>query len=422
MKPIRPHLFFVVTLLLGLSLWKPPALAQGDFVSSSLLSSEVMADLSDDQSREEELYSDGTDSLDEGKWDSASDKFSQVIQLHGKKADAALYWKAYALQKLGRRDEALASVAELKKQFPRSPWLKDAGALELEVRQAQGKPVDPHHQDDDELKILALNSLMDRDPKSALPQIEKVLSSPRNSPKVKAHALFVLAQSDSPEAQRVLVSVARGQDHPDLQRKAIEYLGTNDSPQHISALSEVYRGSNDRDVRRAVLNAYVVCGCTKELLAAVQQEKDTDLRRSAIQSLAASGGRDELRQLFKSSSSPEDKEAVIQGFIVDADLQGLTEALRSAADPKVKEAGIHALGAIGGEQSKSTLLQMYATEKDPQTKRAIIQGLFIQDAAHELIELDRKETNPEMHRHLVQQLSVMDDKEAKDYMLEILNK
>jgi len=27
-----------------------------------------------------------------------------------------------------------------------------------------------------------------------------------------------------------------------------------------------------------------------------------------------------------------------------------------------------------------------------------------------------------MRRHLIQQLSVMDDREAKDYMLEILNK
>jgi tetratricopeptide (TPR) repeat protein len=417
MNAIKPFLFGLLVIALGpwLSL---PAKAQTDILSNSFLSS----DLSDDQSREEEIYNDGTGYLDDGKWDRASEKFSEVVQLHGKKTDAALYWKAYALQKLGRRDEALAAVAQLKKDFPRSPWLNDAGALELEVRQAQGKPVDPHHQDDDELKVLALNSLMDRDPKAALPQIEKVLSSPRNSPKVKGHALFVLAQNDSPEAAQILVSVARGQAHPDLQRKAIEYLATNDSAQHMAALSEVYRSSADRDVRRAVLNAYVVCSCQKELMAAAQQERDPDLRRSAIQSLAASGGRDQLRQLYKSSTSAEDKKSIIQGFIVDGDEQGLSEVLSGAVDPAVKEDAIKALGVIGGKNSKATLLQMFGNEKDADIKQAIIQALFIQDAAHELIELDRKEKNPELHHYLVQQLSVMDDKEAKDYMLEILNK
>jgi tetratricopeptide (TPR) repeat protein len=416
MNAFKPFLFS----LAALTLWHCVALpvqAQ-DVVSNSFVSIEM----SDEQSREEEIYNDGTDYLDDGKWDRAYDKFSQVVQLHGKKADAALYWKAYALQKLGRRDEALSAVAQLKKDFPRSPWLNDAGALEVEVRQAQGKPVDPNHQDDDELKILALNSLMDRDPQSALPQIEKVLSSPRSSPKVKTHALFVLAQSDSPQAQQVLVAVARGQNHPDMQHKAIQYLATNGSPQHISALTEIYRTAKDRDLRRDVLNAYIVCGCQKELMAAVQQERDPELRRAAIQSLAASGGRDELRQLYKSSSSSEDKKAIIQGFIVDGDEQGLSEILRGGVDPAVKDDAIKALGVMGGKDSKATLLQMFGTEKDVDAKQAIIQALFIQDAAHELIELDRKEKNPELHHYLVQQLSVMDDKEAKDYMLEILNR
>jgi hypothetical protein len=52
----------------------------------------------------------------------------------------------------------------------------------------------------------------------------------------------------------------------------------------------------------------------------------------------------------------------------------------------------------------------------------LIQGLFIQDDAHDLIQLARKESDRELRKYLVQQLSVMDDREAKDYMLEILNK
>jgi HEAT repeat protein len=207
-----------------------------------------------------------------------------------------------------------------------------------------------------------------------------------------------------------------------LQRKAIEFLATQESPQNLAALGEIYRTSNTPEVRRAVLDAYVVCDCRKELLAAAQQEHDPELRRDAIQRLGAAGGQAELRQLYKSAASVDDKEAIIQGFIAEDDVEGLTEVAKTATEARIKSAAIRALGAVGGEKSKATLLQMYGNEKDTDIKRSVIEGLFIQDDAHDLIQLARKESDPQLRRHLVQQLSVMDDREAKDYMLEILNK
>jgi len=48
--------------------------------------------------------------------------------------------------------------------------------------------------------------------------------------------------------------------------------------------------------------------------------------------------------------------------------------------------------------------------------------MFVLGDATDLIALARKETDPEMKRKLVEQLSVMNSKESRDYMLEILNK
>lgn len=374
-----------------------------------------------ESAREDQLHKEGTDALNQSNWDAAIDKFNQVADLHGKRADSALYWKAYAQNKGGHRQDALATIAELRKQYPRSTWLKDAGALEVELRQATGQSVNPQSQEDEENKLLALNSLMNSDPKRALPILQKFLAS-NNSSRLKAQALFVLAQSDSDEARQILMQYARGQANPELQRKAIEYLGTQESPQNMAALGEIYRSSNSTDVRRAVLNAYVTCDCRKELLAVAQQEHDPELRREAIHRLGATGGKEELRQLYKSAPSVEDKEAIVQGFIAEDDIQGLSEVAKTATEPQVKAAAIRALGAVGGDQSKAILLQMYGNEKDAEIKRAVIEGLFIQDDAHDLIQLARKESDPGLRRHLVQQLSVMDDREAKDYMLEILNK
>jgi hypothetical protein len=409
----NPICFGVLLILLAPNV---PARAQGELPMNGFLPQQLTASAPEDAP-----YKDGTNYLNEGKWDAAAGKFDQVAALHGKRADSALYWKAYALNKSGRRQDALATIAELRKQYPSSTWLKDAGALEVELRQASGQPVNPQEHEDEETKLLALNSLMNSDPKRALPILQKFLSS-NNSSRLKAQALFVLAQSDSQEARQTLIQVARGQANPELQRKAIEFLATQESPENLAALGEIYRTSNSHDVRKAVLDAYVACDCRKELLAAAQQEHDPELRRSAIQRLGAAGGREELRQLYKSAASIDDKEAIIQGFIAEDDVQGLSEVVKTATEPQVKSAAIQALGAVGGQQSKTLLLQMYGNEKDPQIKRSLIEGLFIQDDAHDLIQLARKESDRELRKYLVQQLSVMDDREAKDYMLEILNK
>ena len=50
------------------------------------------------------------------------------------------------------------------------------------------------------------------------------------------------------------------------------------------------------------------------------------------------------------------------------------------------------------------------------------QGLFVQDNAKALISLARKETDLSMKKAIVSKLSLMDSKEAREYLMEILNK
>ena len=137
--------------------------------------------------RLEEIYDDARSALDDDKYERARDKFSEVIEANGPQADAALYWKAYAQQHLGQRDAALSSIADLKKRFPQSRWQKDASALEIEIRQGTGHPSRPEIQGDEELKMLAIQSLMNSDPERAMPLLEKVLQGSA-TPKEKSKA------------------------------------------------------------------------------------------------------------------------------------------------------------------------------------------------------------------------------------------
>src|ERR1700756_4988179 len=76
------------------------------------------------QAREDQAYDAATALLNESKWEAAADQFGKVADLHGKRADAALYWEAYTLNKQGKRNEALSTVDSLRKQYPRSTWIK----------------------------------------------------------------------------------------------------------------------------------------------------------------------------------------------------------------------------------------------------------------------------------------------------------
>src|ERR1051326_3462615 len=74
---------------------------------------------------EDELYSEAKDALDDGEYDNAIKQFDEVVKLHGRKADGALYWKAYALNKAGNKAQALTTIGELRRSYPRSNWLRD---------------------------------------------------------------------------------------------------------------------------------------------------------------------------------------------------------------------------------------------------------------------------------------------------------
>ena len=192
------------------------------------------------------LYETGQAALDNHAWEQALSKFNQVIASGNSRAEGALYWKAYALNKLGRRDEALAAIAELGKSYPNSRWLEDAKVLEMETKQASGQPVSPENESDEDLKLLALNGLMQSDPDRALPLVENLLKG-NQSPKLKRNAVYVIAQNSSPRAQQLLEQVARGSVNPDLQIVAIRYLAQSKRNQLniVRLLWEIY-GSTGR--------------------------------------------------------------------------------------------------------------------------------------------------------------------------------
>jgi tetratricopeptide (TPR) repeat protein len=370
------------------------------------------------KSSEDSDYRRGMSYLDRRDFDKAIDAFNRVVENKGDRADGALYWRAYAQNKLNKFDDALTTIAELHKTYPQSRWLEDSKALEVEVRQNKGQPPSPENVSDEDLKLVAINSLMNTDPDRSLPIIEKLLKG-SSSPRLKERALFVLAQSRSPKARDLLSQVAKGSSNPDVQLRAIEYLGVNSSKENLQLLGEVYKSSNDTHVKRAILRSFMVAHDRDALLQAARTESNPDLRLEAIRQLGVMGG---AAELYANESSYDAKRAIINGLMTSGDATKLFEIAKSEKDPKLRLEAINMLGVMGRSKTGDSLLAMYRQETDSSVKEAIVNALFVQANAPAMIEIARKETDPTLKKHIVSQLAVMHSKEATDYLMELLNK
>jgi len=391
----------------------PVGLAQGQIPDAP--QSESFLQKSAKQSDEDRLTQKGKAAIDGRRWDEAVQVFSELS------SDGALYWKAYALNKLGRREEALTALAQLRQSFTNSRWLDDAKALEMEMRQASGQRVNPNAEPDEELKLMALNGLMNSDPDRALPLLEKFMQG-NHSARLKERALFVLSQSDNPKARQILAQTARGAANPDLQMKAINYLGVMGSKENRQLLSELYASSNDGNVKRAILHSFMVSGDRDHLLQAAKSEKNPDLRMEAIHQLGISGGQPELWQLYQAEPSIDVKEKILHSMFIGGNTSNLIDVARHDKEMRLRKAAIHSLGLMGGEHTGAALVSMYSSETDAALRGEIINALFIQGNAKEMVELARKETNPETKKMIVGKLAVMGNRDATEYLMEILNK
>jgi HEAT repeat protein len=392
-----------------------PASAVQDVPSASLLDQQTAEKAN---TREDEVYAAAKDNLDDGEFDDAIKQFDEVIKLHGRKADGALYWKAYALNKAGNKAQALTTIGELRKSYPKSTWLRDAGTLEQEMR---GAPADPQNIPDEELKLLAIQSLMNSDPERAVPLLEKIIMG-NYPPKLKDKALFVLSQSSSEKAQQILMGLAKANNQPDLQKRAIRYMGMNSNANNRVVLKEIYNSSTDISVKKTVFQAWLMCGCKEDVAALAKTEKNPELRREAIRYLGMMGGRAELMDFYKNSPDADTREAAVGAMLLCGCSHELAEIVKTEKDPNVLDKAINTLGLVGGPESLAALTSLYGGQADVSTKKKVINALFLHNAGREMVALARKETNPELKRALIQKMSIMNSPEITEYMMEILNK
>jgi HEAT repeat protein len=317
----------------------------------------------------------------------------------------------------------LSICTSLRQSYPKSNWLKECNALEIEIRGKGGSPVQPQAEQDEDLKLLALNSLMQSGDANALPILQQILEG--NQPeRLKERALFVLAQDQSKPAQDILGQIIRGEKDPGLQVRAIRLLSVAKGQQAADTLADIYGKSSNPSVKRAILDSYLVIGAPDKLVQVAQHETDPELMRRAISLLGALGAVPQLSSMYQATSSKEAKAAIISAFVAaggkGADALGIIAS--SEQDPDLRRKAIRNMGIAGGSSAIPTLLAIYSKSTDEESKRAAVDALFLAGDAHDLVALARSEKDPTAKREIVGKLALIHNKEATDYMMEVLNK
>ncbi len=373
---------------------------------------------------ERSYYDRGQSALSQKQYEQAITRFEQAIAAKGTRTDGALYWKAFAQFKLGRANDANATLNELQKNHKDSKYVSDAKVLESEIKRTAGQPARPENEDDEDLKLLALQGLVNSDPERAIPLVQGVLAS-AGSLKLKERALFVLGSSNSPQAHTILINVAKT-GTPDLQLKAINYLGLNrgreGSKTTSAELMDIYNGSQNDDVKRAILRAFGSAGDRQALVNVISGATvSTTLRGEAVSQLGSAQGQTELWSIYQKETNKELKLQILSTLGNMGAYDRIIEVAKSERDAEIRNRAIRSLGNMRAERSGQALVEIYPTLPDVDAKKSVIQGLANQNNAVGLIALARKETTWELKKSMVEKLTNMPkNKAAQDYLMEII--
>ena len=333
--------------------------------------------------------------------------------------DEALFWLAHSLHQARDYKAGLDSILALERQYPRSPWVKPAQSLRIEIAQKlQAREV---------LSFIAerpVNLVTVETARRAAPGSTPVAAaagsttpkpsgrgtSPRTTPRpaegtitiTSAPSTFWFSEGWSPDSQQRLL--------------ALGSLMQTDAQKVIPILREIALESPDPgEASRAVF----VLAQSGEPLAYttvldVARQGTESVQIAAVRELGRFGGPTMVDELVKmySSSNPRVKYQVVNSLGERRATTALMRIAERESDRRLQETAIVRLGQAGGRQQ----LQQFYNKAARELKRPIIVGLFNARAEDELIAIADRERDETIRREVLVRLRLLNTAKAKAYI------
>jgi HEAT repeat protein len=259
-------------------------------------------------------------------------------------------------------------------------------------------------EESEQLKVAAVEALISAPPEKALPILKRVLQG-EGSDDLKERALFVLSQTDLPEAQVLLRETAASAEG-ELRYEAIRMIGIGGGPEALAGLSDLY-ATGDPETKEAVLEAYLIADDKDAVYRIAANAQDPEEFEEAVETLGAMGALEQLRALRNRSDMSE---ALIEAYAVAGDTESLRELARDGSNPERQAEAIRGLGIAGDDPD--VLLDIYRNTDAPKIREAVRESLLIGDHDRAVLQLFQESRDSAEKRELLELLVTMDSEAA----------
>lgn len=384
-----------------------------------------------------QMFRAGRDLIENEEWAKAAETFRGFIQTYPRDndVDAALYWYAYSLKKQGHTKEAAKALKRLIKDFERSGWREEADALLTELAPALGQTEiidNALGKENEELKIIALQSLFESNPDRALTYVSEWLKpNSTASRRMKESAVSLLGAHGGKQAIPILLDIARNQPDAKLRQTAIHRLGEAGGEQVMDELMSIYTADPDLKIKQQVLHALAEMdgarASAKLLEIAQNQSGDIELRKTAISRLGErEGAFDNLVRIYDTDRTLEVRKRLLNSFAESNDPRAdakLLEIARNGDNVELRRYAVRRLGEHNGEAMLDELLRIYQNEQTMEVKRDILNAFSDMNsprAKTKLYEIARNPAeNVDLRRTVINRISDHHDAQAIELLISL---
>jgi HEAT repeat protein len=414
----------------------------------------------------EELYRQGRRELNSGDNRDAARTFRQLRSRFRESEYVAdsYYWEAFALHRTGSgRDleRAVELLDEQSEEYPEASTGSDAPALRIQIqgalaqrgdaraargieRLARPEPAERSRgtrsdagscrPEEQELRAMALNALLNMNADRARPILKEVLEARDEcSVELRRQAVFLVSQKMDDEAVQILLDLAHRNPDPDpeVREQAVFWLSQVGGQEASDALIDILRSSTDRAVQENAIFALSQHGGAAAWAVlrefAEQSDAPLELRENAIFWLGqADGGGDYLRGLFDRIDEPGLRENIIFGISQGGSPSDgawlLERALDDQEDIEVRKNALFWAGQMGMEIAQ--LADLYGRVDDKEMKGQVIfvlsQSSERREAVTQLMAIAEGERDAELKQNAIFWLGQTDDPRVADFLLSIL--
>jgi TolA-binding protein len=422
------------------------------------------------------LYRAAREALNRNDYRQAASLFQQLSSRYPDSdyAGDAMYWRAFALYRLGSERElrsALDILTNMRSRYPKASTFADAGSLGTRIRgelarrggeseaeevtrQAEGK-ADADDADargtadsksrhgragdcpdeDDDMRIAALNALLQMNSERAMPILKKVLDrrDPCSEP-LRRKAVFLVSQKSGDDASDVLLDAARKDPDAEVRRQAVFWLSQVNSDRAVSALDSILHNSRDTELQEKAifaLSQHSGAHAAQILRSFAESDAPEELRGKAIFWIGQYKNNPDngrfLRDVYRRTQSAHIREEIMRAVAEQGGDDNLRWVIGVAEDTSQDiEVRKKALFWAGQQNDfpLDAMLPLYTRLRDQEMKEYFIFVLSQRSekqATDKLIDIVKSEKNKELRKKAIFWLGQRDDPRVKQALLDIID-